>query len=678
MKAVLEPSQPVVINNNNGLHTRVAAMVVRQARKIEERWGYQLYLRRPFASTGVPCNSVLPIVSLKIKKGETVEIYSSQSGSKEAIGEMVTFLKEIPKLEGVETELVDNLLQESTLASEKIFESINNGLIAMDKRGIINIFNRAAEEITGIKAHDIIGKKGDEWVPNFNLKDLLNMKDEKLGLKHKIGSKWVITNKSPILADGEILGGVVIFQDISKIEELSWELHSVKELKRKLDHILETVDDGICMINKKQEVTYVNYPFVKMFHKDGKQVLARKINDLFPGQSFSQAFFSGKEEMILRLESGQEFILNVRPIIIEEKLRGSILVARELTEITRLVERVEALTEKTRYLQEELAKKEKLNDSFNNIIGKSGVLIESLMIASKASRTDATVLVRGESGTGKELVARAIHQASRRKGKAFVSMNCAAIPSNLLESELFGHEKGSFTGAYKEKRGKFEIADGGTLFLDEIGDMDKMMQAKLLRVLQEREIERIGGVKPIKIDVRVITATNAPLEELMETGEFRKDLYYRLNVITVMLPPLRQRKGDIPLLVEYFTEKISKKYDLPSCMMTKNALNALEDYHFPGNVRELENLIERGITLSNNEWITQKDLPAYFRESKEENDGLDWGKIKNGENIPTIKEMEKTLIECALKKVGSYRKAGLMLGLDHKTVATKAKKYGIK
>ena len=201
------------------------------------------------------------------------------------------------------------------------------------------------------------------------------------------------------------------------------------------------------------------------------------------------------------------------------------------------------------------------------------------------------------------------------------------------------------------------------------------MQAKLLRVLQEQEIERIGGAHPIKIDVRVIAATNSPLEVMMEEGSFRRDLYYRLNVITVMLPPLRQRKGDIPLLVEYFTEKISRKYDLPRCTMTKTALSALEQYHFPGNVRELENMIEGGMTLSNSDWINLADLPGYLCDEIGVEPAEKSPRTGDGDNLPTFAEMERELIARALTKHGSFRQAGLALGLDHKTISAKARKY---
>ncbi|MFR2404612.1 MAG: sigma-54 interaction domain-containing protein, partial [Eubacterium callanderi] len=257
------------------------------------------------------------------------------------------------------------------------------------------------------------------------------------------------------------------------------------------------------------------------------------------------------------------------------------------------------------------------------------------------------------------------------------SMNCAAIPADLLEAELFGYEKGAFTGAVRMKPGKFELADGGTIFLDEIGDMDRAMQAKLLRVLQEQEVERVGGLAPVKINVRVIAATNAPLEKLMENNSFRKDLYYRLNVISVILPPLRQRKGDIPLLVEAFIDKICMRYQLPPKRITKPALQCLEDYVFPGNVRELENIIERGVTLSAGEWIGVDDLPSYVRAIGENIPGFSGASDESGEKIPTFAEMERDLIASALSKYKSFRKAGEALGLDHKTVSAKAKKYGL-
>jgi transcriptional regulator with PAS, ATPase and Fis domain len=285
-----------------------------------------------------------------------------------------------------------------------------------------------------------------------------------------------------------------------------------------------------------------------------------------------------------------------------------------------------------------------------------------------------TVIIRGESGTGKELIAEAIHNNSVRKSAPFIRVNCAAIPENLLESELFGYEKGAFTGATASKPGKFNIANKGTIFLDEIGDMPKSMQVKLLRVLQEREFESVGGLVTQKVDVRVISATNRNLEEMMKTGDFREDLYYRLNVLPIVLPPLRDRKADISLLVEHFIEKLGKKLNKEIKGIRKDCLLYLQDYNWPGNIRELENVIERAINMCDSEEITSKDLPFYITNLTSKKEGLI--NFEN-EEIHSMEAYEKEIIAMAMKKYKSYNQAGKALGLTHRTVALKCRKYGI-
>ncbi|MDE4541068.1 sigma 54-interacting transcriptional regulator, partial [Thermoanaerobacterium sp. R66] len=316
----------------------------------------------------------------------------------------------------------------------------------------------------------------------------------------------------------------------------------------------------------------------------------------------------------------------------------------------------------------------KLDKAFDIIVGNSGKLKDALTVASKAAETDSNVIIRGESGTGKELVANAIHYSSKRHDKPFIRVNCAAIPSTLLESELFGHEKGAFTGAIMQKIGKFELADGGTIFLDEIGDIPIEIQAKLLRVLQDKEFERVGGIRTIKVDVRIIAATNKNLEEAMKNGTFREDLYYRLNVIPVFLPALRDRKEDIPVLVEHFIRKMNKKLGRNVQFITNTAIKALIKYDWPGNIRELENLIERCITLSDKEYIDFDDLPSYIKNVK---DSKDDEVIYLGDNydIEKMENYEYKIIKAALSRYKSFNKAGKALGLTHKTVAAKARKF---
>lgn len=270
-----------------------------------------------------------------------------------------------------------------------------------------------------------------------------------------------------------------------------------------------------------------------------------------------------------------------------------------------------ALIAENLYLQKALESKH----TFRNIIGKSRSMQRVFNLVERIARTNSTVLVTGESGTGKELIARAIHFEGHRAKHPFLSINCGALPENLLESELFGHVRGAFTGAIKEKKGLFQEAHRGTLFLDEIGEMSPPMQVKLLRSLQNKKIRKVGGTNEDSVDVRIIAATNRNLDEMIEEGTFREDLYYRINVIPIDIPPLRRRRDDIPPLVEHFLNTFKRDLGLPKKTMSQEAMQVLEDYHWPGNVRELENLIERTLTLSFNDMITSEDLPKHLTQS---------------------------------------------------------------
>lgn len=663
------------ISYDRGIHTRVAAMIVQKTSELEERFGCRIYIKRVDHELLVPCGSVIPLVGMKLQQGERVELLSDGKNGARAIMELGAFME---GRGAVDQDEVDNIIQKNTLTSETIFENIENGLVVVDAQGDITIFNQAASRMTGLEKDRVIGAQADTLLPQLELSKTLRYGIEKHGIKEKINDRWLILDMTPVEVEGKNVGAVAVLQDISQIESLSWELNSVKELEGKLVSILEAVYDGICLINEKKRITYVNDAFATMVKQPVSRLTEQPLKVIFGGEKIPDTFFEPDQQTVLTNADGRDFMLDVRPISVDDKICGNAIVARELTEITKLATKVEELSAKTDYLQNELAKRQDLDASFETIIGKSGILMEALSIASKAARTDASVLIRGESGTGKELVARAIHNAGSRKNKPFVGVNCAAIPADLLEAELFGYEKGAFTGAVRTKPGKFELANGGTIFLDEIGDMDKAMQAKLLRVLQEQEVERVGGLAPIKIDVRVIAATNAPLETMMKAQDFRSDLYYRLNVISVLLPPLKQRKGDLPLLIEAFVDKICMRYQLPQKRISKAALQCLERYDFPGNVRELENIIERAITLSTDEWIGPWDLPAYVDKDGENVPDPRENTLEFGEKLPTFEEMEKQLIAKALEQHKSFRKAGEALKLDHKTVSAKAKKYGLR
>ena len=322
------------------------------------------------------------------------------------------------------------------------------------------------------------------------------------------------------------------------------------------------------------------------------------------------------------------------------------------------------LRRKVKKMQKELEEKYR----FANLVGKSKKMQELFHLVYKIAPTSCTVLIRGESGTGKELISRAIHSHSPRKENPFVPVNCAALPENLLEVELFGHEKGAFTDASYKKEGMFEVADKGTIFLDEISDMSLRMQAKILRVIQERSFYRLGGTKPVQVDVRILAATNKDLEEMMKKGSFREDLYYRLNVISITIPPLRKRKEDIPLLAQHFLTKYTALHGKRVRSISPYVMDRLSRYEWPGNVRELENAMEGAIILSSGETILFEDLPPYLQPSLSREES----------SSPSLEEVEKKLILDTLRAVkGNQTRAAELLGIHRNTLRRKLKRYHI-
>ncbi len=347
----------------------------------------------------------------------------------------------------------------------------------------------------------------------------------------------------------------------------------------------------------------------------------------------------------------------------------------DLDQLVLLIERV---SERRNLIRENTELKERLRDryKFDEIVSTSNAMEEVLNLAGRVASSNATVLLRGESGTGKELVAKAIHYHSPRAEFPLVKVNCAALPEALLESELFGHEKGAFTGATTRRTGRFEAADKGTMFLDEIGELSSAMQVKLLRVLQEREFERVGGNQTIKTDVRVIAATNRDIEQAIKDGKFREDLYYRLNVVSVVIPPLRERKEDIPGLIDFFIKKYVKENKKNITGISDEARDLFMRYNYPGNVRELENIIERAVVLSKKGIITAADLPIQIRTAIQENSPS--GVYPKGTLNETLDTVERGLILDALKaSSGVQTHAAELLGISERVLRYKLKKYKI-
>ncbi len=352
---------------------------------------------------------------------------------------------------------------------------------------------------------------------------------------------------------------------------------------------------------------------------------------------------------------------------VDDDLRVLEIVSSLIAQFVKLWESYEKVEKEKENLKRELKGKYRIE----NIIGQSDRMQEVFEAVHRVAPSKATVLLRGESGTGKELVAKAIHYMSPRSKGPFVKFNCASIPEGLLESELFGHEKGAFTGAVSSRKGKFELAHKGTIFLDEIGDLPTTLQPKILRVLQEREFERVGSEKTIKVDVRIITATSRNLEHLVSQGKFREDLYYRLNVIPLFLPPLRERGEDIPILIDYFLEKFNRENNR-SVVFDKNALRIFLNYNWPGNVRELENTIERLVIMSASDRITAADLPVSLSIRRLKTPD------KSASLITNVEEIEKANILDALEKTGWVQaRAARLLGITPRQIGYKIKKYEI-
>jgi len=358
----------------------------------------------------------------------------------------------------------------------------------------------------------------------------------------------------------------------------------------------------------------------------------------------------------------------------------------DMEEIYLLIDRIEnlkRLEKRVCTLEEEL----KIKYDAGEIIGKSQKMKEVFKMIGRAASSDATVFITGESGTGKELVARALYMSSKRSKGPFVAVNCAAIPKELIESELFGYEKGAFTGAAELREGKFELADGGTLFLDEIGDMDISLQAKLLRVIQEREFYRIGGRIPIKVDVRIITATNQDIDNAIREKRFREDLYHRLNVITIFLPPLRERREDIPILAKYFLKRFSNELNSNVKNITDDAIDILKSHEWKGNVRELENIIKRAVVISSSDSIISEHLPfnadLKLKAAAKSNTDFILAKVqdtigKGNLYNEIIREVEKELLGVILKKTEwNQLKAAEILGINRNTLSRKIKELGI-
>lgn len=446
------------------------------------------------------------------------------------------------------------------------------------------------------------------------------------------------------------------------IEDEPFQLKNLSEALEKQGYNVLSSESSIKGIKIVQEkaIDLVLTDF-KMPEKNGLEVL-REVKQINPDISVIVITAYGDVETAVKVMKEGAFDYLTKPIEFEEL---DIVIKKALER--------KMLVSENRELRRQLAGKYR----FDEIIYEDPKMEEVINTAGRSADSKASILIYGESGTGKELVAKAIHYASPRKDKPLISVNCAALNENLLESELFGHEKGAFTGADRQRKGRFELANGGTIFLDEVGEIPLTTQVKLLRVLQEREFERVGGNETIHVDVRVISATNKDLEDMIKKGLFREDLYYRLNVISIRIPPLRERKSDIPPLVSYFIAKYAKENNKEVESVSKEAMDALIKYNYPGNVRELENALERAVIMARGRVITLDDLPIHIKASRD--DSKQNYELKGKTLDEIIENVERQLIADALVRANSNQsRAAEILGISERNLRYKIKKYGMK
>lgn len=477
---------------------------------------------------------------------------------------------------------------------ETVLNSIIEGIIMIDRDAKIIFMNKQASLILGIPISQAIGKYVVDAIPNTRLHIVLKTGIPEPDKIQQLGHTQIITTRVPIRdSSGQIIGAVAIFRDITSVQKMAEEVTNLKQVEALLKAIIESTSDAISVADENGKIVMVNKAYTKITGYSSNEVVGKLATvDIAQGESMHIKVAKTKQPIYgARLLVGpgkRDVVVDVTPLFVKSEFRGSVAVIHDVTEIIRLNKELDEV--------KRLIRRMGARYTFEDVVAESPKMKIALTQAMKVASTPATVLLRGESGTGKELFAHAIHNASDRRDRAFISVNCAAIPESILESELFGYASGAFTGARREgKKGLLEEAQHGTVFFDEIGKMPLTVQSKLLRFLENREIVPVGDTKALKIDARIIAATNMDLEKMVQQGSFLPDLYFRLNVFPILLPPLRERKEDIPILVQYIIRKLNQEYGRTVEGISPDALVRLISYNWPGNVRELENVIGRAM-----------------------------------------------------------------------------------
>ncbi|MEW6379927.1 MAG: sigma 54-interacting transcriptional regulator [bacterium] len=582
---------------------------------------------------------------------------------------------------------MDILIRESENRYRNLVEQMNEGLMVINHEGKITFVNQKFCEVLGYKHKEIAGQDYGIFLDAENqvrMKEAIeeSKKNQALSFEMELANQQgehltLICSLSSLFDDrGDYRGASVVFTEITERRKLEREIQVNRD---KLRAILKSLSDGVVIIDKNYTIQYMNESGRKIFGDQIQGVCYQALwNRTGPCDAcVLEEVIERRQSLFLTKDSlkGQALDISISPVVMEDGTISLLKVFRDVTERKRLESQLlEFEQNRLRDLRERYR--------FGNIIGKNHKMQEIYELISIVSQGFTTVLIQGASGTGKELIARAIHYNSPQQDKPFIGVSCSALSDGLLESELFGHVRGSFTGAVRDKMGRFELADGGTLFLDEIGDISPMIQVKLLRVLQERQFERVGSLKTISVNVRVIAATNKDLKAAVARGEFREDLYYRLNVVSIFIPSLKERVDDIPLLVNHFIEHFNKKLNRNISSVSSSAMDCLISFDWPGNIRQLENTIEHAFICAKGKILMPEDFPIEIQKAKkkkksESPTGTDLEQ-EEGEKVRTLDEMEARMIAHALQETGGHLgNTAQVLGIARSTLWRLMKKHGI-
>ena len=560
-----------------------------------------------------------------------------------------------------------------------LLENMVQAVVIIDREGTIRGYNQVAAELIDVPVQEALHRHIREVIPNTQLLKVLETgKTHPASVVDQHGKKLVGVREPIYGPDGKLYGAIGKFQTLDNRELVLDNIRSTREMNLELESIIESCSEGIYVTDNQGYGLRANKALYTIYGFKVEELIGVKIAELVADGTVSnsatlQVLKTGKPATVIQVhKSGKQLLNTGSPIFDDDgNLVKTVVTIRDITALNKLMDDLKQSNERNEKYYSELLRLRAAQTRYKDIVTSSPAMQNIVDLAVRVASVDSVCLLLGESGAGKDVVARLIHASSARKDQPFIKINCGAIPADLLESELFGYESGAFTGASKGgKAGMFELADGGTLFLDEIGEMPLNLQVKLLQVLQDMVLYRLGGTRAIKFDVRVIAATNRNLEEMVRIGKFREDLYYRINIVQLEIPPLRERTEDVIPLIEMFLEQINQKYNRHK-KFSSEAIQCLLDYSWPGNVRELKNIVERSVVTSDGDFIGIVDLP-----SKLVNTGT--RTVLSGKNLKYIMEdVEKGILTDAIVQYKNLRKVGEMLGIDPSTVFRKLKKYNI-